>query len=64
MHVSKFVIYNIVIGLLLILFGDAYVVRFWLTFGVMVVLFITLAIKVLFGVTYLIGYRCSSPKNA
>jgi hypothetical protein len=58
MHVSKFVLYNLVVGFLLILFGDNYVIRFWFTFGIMVLLGFTLAIKVLIGSIYLLIYRC------
>jgi hypothetical protein len=58
MHVSKFVLYNLVVGFLLILFGDNYVIRFWFTFGIMVLLGFTLAIKVLIGSVYLLIYRC------
>jgi|LakMenEpi03Aug12_release.lakeMendotaPanAssembly.Ray.scaffolds.fasta_scaffold4423301_1 hypothetical protein len=58
MHVSKFVLYNLVVGFFLILFGDNYVIRFWFTFGIMVLLGFTLAIKVLIGSIYLLIYRC------
>jgi hypothetical protein len=64
MHVSKFVLYNLVVGFLLILFGDNYVIRFWFTFGIMVLLGFTLAIKVLIGSVYLLIYRCCGSISA
>lgn len=62
-HVSKFVLYNILVAFLLLLFGDNYVVRFWMTFSIMILLGTTLVFKVLLGAVYLIGYRlCKSVK--
>lgn len=58
-HVSKFVLYNLVVGFLLLLFGDLYVIRFWLTFAIMILLGFTLAIKVILGGIYLLCYRFS-----
>lgn len=62
-HVSKFVLYNILVAFFLLLFGDNYVVRFWMTFSIMILLGTTLVFKVLLGAIYLIGYKlCKSVK--
>lgn len=58
-HVSKFVLYNILVAFFLLLFcGNNYVGRFWMTFAIMILLGITLVFKVLLGALYLIGYKC------
>lgn len=57
-HVSKFVLYNIVIAFLLLLFGDMYVVRFGITFGIMILIGVTQLLKVIPGSIYLLLYRC------
>lgn len=57
LHVSKFVLYNIVVGFILLIFGDEYVARFWLTFAIMILLVVTLGIKVIMATIYLLSYR-------
>lgn len=63
LHVSKFVLYNIVTGFLLLLFGDEYTTRFWLTFSIMVTLILTLGLKVLLATIYLLTYRICGSDN-
>lgn len=58
LHVSKFVLYNIVVGFILLIFGDEYVARFWITFLIMILLTVTLGIKVILATIYLLSYRC------
>ncbi len=57
-HVSKFVLYNVIVAFILILEGDNYVLRFWMTFSIMILLGVTLFFKVFLGAIYLIGYKC------
>lgn len=57
-HVSKFVLYNIVVAFILLIFGDEYVARFWITFLIMILLAVTLGIKAILATIYLISYRC------
>jgi hypothetical protein len=64
MHVSKFVLYNLVAGFLLILYGNLYVIRFWLTFAIMIILGVTLSLKVFLGAVYLICYRITPTSSA
>lgn len=63
LHVSKFVLYNMVVAFLLLLFGDIYVVRFYITLAIMCLLGGSLSIKVFMGAIYLIKYRCYSSKK-
>lgn len=61
-HVCKFVFYNIVVAFLLLIFGDNYVARFFLTFAIMILIGFTLLLKVVIAVGYLIYYRCTNSK--
>ena len=60
---SKFVLYNLIAGFLLLAFGDDYVLRFWFTFGIMILLGATLILKVIIGSLYMIGYKCCSSSS-
>jgi hypothetical protein len=59
-HVSKFVFWNSIVAFVLLLFGNDYIVRFWITFGIMVALLGSLSIKIFIGFLYLIKYRLCS----
>lgn len=63
-HVSKFVLYNTLVAFFLLLFGDDYVIRFWMTFCIMILLGSTLVFKVSLGAIYLIYYRFSKGVKA
>lgn len=57
-------LYNIVLGFLLLIVGDMYVVRFWFTFGIMVLIGFTLAFKIFIGTIYMLIYRCCGTKQS
>ena len=59
LHVCKFVFWNSAFGFVIILLSDTYVVRFYLTFVIMVVLGFTLFLKILIGLIYIFKYSCS-----
>jgi hypothetical protein len=50
--VGKFVFWNVVVGGLLIHFGDDFVIRFWITFAIMILIAVTMAIKVVIAIMY------------
>lgn len=52
--------WNAVTGFVLLVLTDSYVIRFWLTFGVMVLLGFTLALKVILASIYLLKYACKN----
>lgn len=60
---GKLVFWNVLTAGLLIHFGSNYLVRFYLTFALMVIIAVTMSFKVLCGVIYyfyyLIGIRSS-----
>ena len=60
LHVSKFVFYNSIFGFVFIMLADTYILRFILTFVIMVILGLTLFLKVFLGLIYIIQYRCGS----
>jgi hypothetical protein len=56
--VGKFVFWNVVVGGLLIHFGDDFVIRFWITFAIMILIAVTMAIKVVIAIMYYFQYLC------
>lgn len=60
-HVSKYVIWNVIIGAVLLTLGANYVTRFWVTFGMVCLILSTMGIKVFVGIMYMVFYRCSGP---
>lgn len=57
-HVGKLVFWNVIVAGLLIHFGSNYLVRFWLTLALMIIIAVTMAIKVILAVMYYICYKC------
>jgi chitin synthase len=51
-HVAKLVFWNVIVAGLLIHFGSNYLVRFYLTFALMVLIASTMAIKVVLAIMY------------
>jgi hypothetical protein len=63
-HVSKFIFWNAAVAFVLLLFGSDYLIKFWVTFSIMIALLLTLGLKVFIGSIYLITYRlCGRPKS-
>ncbi len=63
---AKFVFWNILTAGILIHFGSNYLVRFYLTFALMILMGVTMLIKVLLAVIYYMYYKCcinNKPKN-
>ena len=56
LHVCKFVFWNSVSGFILVLLAETYVVRFYLTFGIMGILGFFLTAKIVIGLIYIIKY--------
>lgn len=56
-HVAKLVFWNVVVAGLLIHFGSDYLVRFYLTLALMIIIATTMAIKVLLAIFYYFGYK-------
>lgn len=68
LHVAKFVFWNIFISCVLLKIGGGHAdgdfdSRFFLTFGIMGVLTLTLLMKVVIAVVYLSIYRCCLSKK-
>jgi hypothetical protein len=56
-HVAKLVFWNVIVAGLLIHFGSDYLVRFYLTLALMVIIASTMAIKVLLAILYYFEYK-------
>lgn len=63
LYVAKLVFWNVVVAALLLHFGNSFKIRFFITFGIMFILAITLAIKVILGVFYYCGYCCKRVRD-
>jgi hypothetical protein len=56
-HVGKLVFWNVITAGLLIHFGSDYLIRFYLTFALMVIIGGTMLLKVLLAVVYYVYYK-------
>lgn len=56
-HVAKLVFWNVVVAGLLIHWGSNYLVRFYLTFALMIIIAFTMALKVVLAILYYIYYK-------
>jgi hypothetical protein len=61
--VAKLVFWNVIVAALLLYFGNSFKIRFFITFGIMFILAITLALKVVLGVFYYCGYSCKKVRG-
>jgi hypothetical protein len=59
-HVSKYVIWNIIVGVIALSFGSTYTSRFFITIVLIAIMGSTLAIKILVGLWYMIKYKISA----
>lgn len=57
---GKYVFWNIVGSVLLLSFSQMYYPRFYISFVIMALVVLTIAIKILIGFLYLISYKCKS----
>lgn len=63
LYVAKLVFWNVVVAALLLHFGNSFQIRFFITFGIMIILAVTLAIKVMLGICYYCGYFCTKVRD-
>ena len=60
-HVIKYVIWNVILAAVLLTAGADYVTRFWVTFGMVCLIGLSMGVKVVIGVLYMIYYLCKRP---
>lgn len=60
LHVSKFVIWNVILSVILLTLGADYKNRFFVTFIMVILIGLSMSIKVLIGSFYLIKYWCGN----
>jgi hypothetical protein len=58
LYVAKLIFWNVLVGGVLLHFGNDFVTRFFITFGIMILLAVTLFVKVFLSVIYYCGYTC------
>ncbi len=56
-HVAKLIFWNVIVAGFLIHFGSNYLVRFYLTLALMIIIASTMAIKVIMAVVYYLQYK-------
>jgi hypothetical protein len=61
--VAKFFIWNIIIGVTLIIFDSFLIIKFFITLSLLVLFTFIQAIKMAIGVSYLIKYKCIIAKQ-
>ena len=59
-HIAKYVIWNIILAAVLLTLGEGYATKFWVTFGMVVLIGSTMCIKVFVGIFYFFVYKCRS----
>jgi chitin synthase len=59
-HVSKYVLWNIIVGVVILSFGSSYSPRFFITIIVVAIMGSSLSIKILIGILYMIKYKMSN----
>jgi hypothetical protein len=55
--VAKFIVWNMIVGVIMITFDKYLLIKFFLTLGLLILFTFILAIKMFIGVCYLIKYR-------
>lgn len=58
MHVCKFILYNFLVGFILVAGEANCQLRFWFPCVIIVILAFTLVIRIVFGVIYIMFYKC------
>ena len=59
-HVSKYVIWNIIMSVVLISLGSSYTPRFFITIIVIILMGTSLSVKIIVGMLYMIKYKLSN----
>lgn len=57
-HISKYVIWNVIVATCLLTLGASYIPRFFVTFVIVIIIGVTISVKVIIGVFYMIIYWC------
>jgi hypothetical protein len=57
-HVAKYVIWNIVLGVILLSLGSSYTPRFMVTIVLVVLIGVSMSLKVVLAAVYMIMYWC------
>ena len=61
-HVFKYVFWNIVVAAVLLTLGGNYQTRFWVTFGMVIMIGGSVGLKVVVAIIYMLIYKTRSPK--
>jgi hypothetical protein len=59
-HVMKYLIWNIILAAVLLTLGENYETKFWVTFGMVCLIGLSLGVKVFIGIMYFLVYKCRS----
>lgn len=57
-HISKYVIWNVILSTCLLTLGSSFIPRFFVTFVIVILIGVTMSVKVIVGVFYMIIYWC------
>ena len=63
-HVFKYVFWNIIVAAVLLSLGSNYQTRFWVTFGMVVMIGGSVGLKVFVALVYMMLYKIRAPKIA
>lgn len=59
-HVAKYVIWNIILATVLLTLGAGYEFRFFISLILVSMIAVTLSVKVVIGVAYMLAYKCGN----
>lgn len=59
-HVAKYVIWNIILATVLLTLGSGYEFRFFITLALVAMIAVTISVKVVIGVFYMLAYKCGN----
>lgn len=59
-HLAKYVIWNIILATVLLTLGAGYEYRFFISLILVAMIAVTLSVKVVIGVAYMLAYKCGS----
>lgn len=61
-HVAKYVIWNIIVSCILLILGSDYIPRFFVTIIMVIIMGMSLSVKIIIAVIYMISYRLNNCK--
>ena len=59
-HVAKYVMWNIILSAVLLTMGASYAPRFYVTVIMIAIIGVSMSIKILVSIVYMIVYKCKS----